>query len=80
MHHFWKNIATFDGIREIQMASPQVEVGDVLQWGYTRNMFLQEGWHLRFNDLAKVYGIQRIPSLFELEYWKVLFVILWTPI
>jgi hypothetical protein len=53
-HHFWKNIATFDGIREIRMAPPQVEAGDVLQWGYMRNMFLHEGWHLHFNDLAKV--------------------------
>jgi hypothetical protein len=52
-HHFWKNIATFDGIREIRMAPPQVEAGDVLQWGYMRKMFLHEGWHLHFNDLDK---------------------------
>jgi hypothetical protein len=58
------NIATFDGILEIRMAPPQVEAGDVLQWGYMRNMFLQEGWHLHFNDLVKVYDIKRVLSLF----------------
>jgi hypothetical protein len=77
----WKNTATFNGICEIWMAPPpQVEANDVLQWGYVGNMFLQEGWHLHFNNLVKVYGIKCVPSLFNLEYWKVLFVVLSTPI
>jgi hypothetical protein len=70
-HLFWEKLATFDGIRETQLATPKVEVDDIIQWGNMKKHFLQQGGHLQSNDLAKMYGIKCVPSFFELEYWKV---------
>ncbi len=70
-HPFWENSTAFDGIHETQLAPPRVEVDDIIRWGNMRVYFLQQGGHPQSNDPAKMYGIKRVPSFFELDYWKV---------
>jgi hypothetical protein len=70
-HVFQENSTTFDGIHEMQLAPPRVEMDDIIRWGNMRKHFLRQGGHPQSNDLAKMYGIKHVPSFFELEYWKV---------
>jgi hypothetical protein len=66
-----ESAATFDGVHEAQMAPPRVAMDDIIRWGSMKNNFLSNGGHPRSQDPAKIYGIKCVPTLFELEYWRV---------
>jgi hypothetical protein len=67
-HLFHENLTALDGIFETQVAPPRVDVNDIIHWGFIREQFLQQGGYPWSNDPTKIYGINQIPTFFELEY------------
>lgn len=66
-------VGGYAGPPEHRGPPPMRTAADVLQWGHLREEFLRAGGTPKSADPAQIYGIKRVPSLYQLPYWKVSF-------
>jgi len=71
-HEFCRDLAMFDGVREIGLLPPQVTVAYISKEVELKVQWLTNGGHPTKKNLAKRTRIKRVSILFELKYWKVL--------
>lgn len=64
-------VGGYNGLPEHRGPPPMVTAANVLEWGGLREEFISTGGTPKSADPARVYGIKRVPSLYQLSYWKV---------
>lgn len=70
--HPWRRpCPEFGGVGESRAPPPKVTSQEVITWGHSR-----ESWTIlragpASSDPARIHGIKRVSSLFELPYWQV---------
>jgi hypothetical protein len=65
------NTTAFYGGVELGTAPQRPTAEECIAWGHLREEFVASGATPAHADLARVYGIKRIPTLLTLPYWKV---------
>lgn len=69
-HPFRTNLA-FNGRVEVEVAPSRLSAEEVMMYGGLREQFISSGGTPRKDDPTRIYGINRVSSLFKLPYWKV---------
>ena len=70
--HPWRRPCPEFGMREeTRPPPPKVTAAEILRWGHSRECWKRAGEGPASSDPARVHGIKRISSLFELPYWQV---------
>lgn len=70
-HPMRHDVASFDGLPEVQPTPVPVSVDDAIAWGRRRQLFVQVGGHPPREDPRHIHGVKRVPIFFVLPYWKV---------
>jgi hypothetical protein len=71
-HAFQRATTSFDGVQEDGVPPQRMTFDEIHNAGVARTTWLANGgWPLR-SDLAKRFGLKRLNTLFQLEYWKVI--------